>query len=126
MNKLTIVVTIYKNEKNIIPFYEDFCKNIKPSLDDYEIVMVNDASPDNSWKVMKELAKKDHKIKLIRLARNFGAIAASYTGIKYSTGDCVTVKACDLQEPPELTIDMYRKWKNGGGKDCYRSARRKR
>jgi len=113
MSKISIVVTIYKNEKNIDPFYNDFCANIKPYLDDYEIIMVNDASPDNSWEKMLALAKKDTRIKLIKLSRNFGAIAASFTGIQYSTGDCITLKACDLQEPAELLLDMYDKWKNG-------------
>lgn len=113
MNKLSLIVPIYKNEHNIIPFYEDFQNNIMPFLDDYEIIMVHDASPDNSWEIMIELAKENPKIKLIKLSRNFGAIAASFTGIKYATGDCVTVKACDLQEPAELTIEMYNKWKHG-------------
>ncbi len=113
MNKLSIVVPIYKNEMNILPFYEDFIHNIKPHLEDYEIIMVHDASPDNSWTVMNQIASNDKKIKLIRLSRNFGSVAACFTGIQYSTGDCVTVKACDLQEPPELLLQMYDKWKNG-------------
>ncbi len=116
MGKISIVVPIYKNEDNIRPFYNDFVKNIKPYIDDYEIVMVHDASPDDSWTVMNKLAEEDSNVKLIKLSRNFGAIAASFTGIRYSTGDCVTVKACDLQEPPELTIEMYNKWKMGGAK----------
>lgn len=113
MNKLSIVVPIYKNQDNIRPFYNDFNDNIKPFIDDYEIIMVHDASPDGSWNIMKEIAESDNKIKLIKLSRNFGAIAASFTGIQYSEGDCVTVKACDLQEPPELTVNMYNMWKNG-------------
>lgn len=113
MNKLSLIVPIYKNENNIIPFYEDFQNNIMPFLDNYEIIMVHDASPDNSWEIMIKLAKENPKIKLIKLSRNFGAIAASFTGIKYAVGDCVTVKACDLQEPAELTIEMYNKWKQG-------------
>lgn len=113
MSKLSIVVPIYKNQDNIIPFYQDFNANIKPYIDDYEIIMVHDASPDASWDVMLQLAETDSKVKLIKLSRNFGAIAASFTGIQYSEGDCVTVKACDLQEPPELTVNMYKMWKDG-------------
>lgn len=113
MNKLSIIVTIYKNENNIIPFYEDFNNNIAPYLDDYEIIMVNDDSPDNSWTVMKEIASKDKKVKIIKLFRNFGAVAASFTGLQNASGDCATIKAADLQEPASLTIQMYEKWKHG-------------
>lgn len=113
MSKLSIVVPIYKNQDNIIPFYQDFNANIKPYIDDYEIIMVHDASPDASWDVMLQIAETNSKVKLIKLSRNFGAIAASFTGIQYSEGDCVTVKACDLQEPPELTVNMYKMWKDG-------------
>lgn len=113
MNKLSVVVTIYKNEDNIRPFYENFNNEIVPFIDDYEIIMVNDASPDNSWAIMEELASHDPKVKIIKLMRNFGAVAASFIGIKYSTGDCVTLKAADLQEPESLLIEMYKRWKNG-------------
>lgn len=113
MNKLSIIVTIYKNENNIIPFYEDFNNNIAPYLDDYEIIMVNDDSPDNSWTIMKKIASKDKKVKIIKLFRNFGAVAASFTGLQNASGDCATIKAADLQEPASLTIQMYEKWKHG-------------
>lgn len=112
-NKLSIIVTVYKNENNLIPFYEDFIKNIAPYIDDYEIIMVNDDSPDDSWTVMKTIAERDDKVKLVKLIRNFGAVAASFTGLQCATGDCATIKAADLQEPAELTIQMYEKWKKG-------------
>ena len=113
MNKLSIIVTIYKNENNIIPFYEDFNNNIAPYLDDYEIIMVNDDSPDNSWTIMKEIASKDKKVKIIKLFRNFGAVAASFTGLQNASGDCAKIKAAAIQEPASLTIQMYEKWKHG-------------
>lgn len=113
MSKVSVLVTIYKNEDNIIPFYEDFNQNIAPYFDDYELIMINDDSPDNSWNVMLRLAQMDKHIKLLRLSRNFGAIAATFAGLQYATGDCITVKACDLQEPAELTINMYNEWKSG-------------
>ena len=104
---------IYKNEKNIIPFLNNFRQEIAPFIEDYEIIMVNDGSPDNSWKILSDEAKKDEHIKAIRLSRNYGAFEAVFTGFRYATGDCITVKGVDLQEPPELTINMYSKWKNG-------------
>ncbi len=117
MSKVSVLVSVYKNEDNIIPFYEDFMTNIVPVFkaggDDYELIMINDDSPDNSWTIMKSLAMKDDHIKLLRLSRNFGAISATFTGLSYASGDCITVKACDLQEPAELTVNMYKEWKNG-------------
>lgn len=86
MSKVSVLVTIYKNEDNIIPFYEDFNQNIAPYFDDYELIMINDDSPDNSWNVMLRLAQMDKHIKLLRLSRNFGAIAATFAGLQYATG----------------------------------------
>ncbi len=113
MSKLSLVTAIYKNEGNIIPFYKNFMEEIAPYLDDYEIIMINDRSPDHSWEIMKELAEKDPHIKIALLSRNFGAYEANFIGYQFVTGDCVTVKAVDLQEPAELTISMYNKWKEG-------------
>lgn len=113
MSKLSLITPIYKNEKNIIPFYESFMKEIAPYVEDYEIIMVNDGSPDNSWEIMKILAEKDPKIKIIKLSRNFGAYEANFIGYMYATGDCITTKAVDLQEPAELTVNMFQAWKDG-------------
>lgn len=117
MSMVSILVSVYKNEGNIIPFYEDFATNIVPEIrangDDYELIMINDDSPDTCWQIMKGLSARDPHIRLIRLSRNFGAVAATFTGLQYADGDCITVKSCDLQEPAELTIEMYREWKRG-------------
>lgn len=117
MSKVSVLVSVYKNEDNILPFYEDFMANIVPAFekegDDYELIMINDDSPDNSWQIMKTLPLKNKHVKLLRLSRNFGAISATFTGLSYATGDCITVKACDMQEPPELTVNMYKEWKKG-------------
>lgn len=117
MSKVSVIINIYKNEANILPFYDDFQKNIAPAIlangDDYELIMVNDDSPDDSWQVLKDLAIRDSHVKLLRLSRNFGAVSASFTGLTYATGDCITTRACDLQEPAELTVQMYQEWKKG-------------
>lgn len=113
MNKVSVLVAIYKNEYNILPFYEEFNKNIAPHLDDYELIMINDDSPDRSWEIMLSLAEQDDHVKCIRLSRNFGAIPTIFTGMQYSSGDCIMVKACDLQEPSDLSVNMYNEWKNG-------------
>ena len=82
-------------------------------LYEYEIIMVNDGSGDNSYEVMKELAKKDSNIKIFSLSKNYGSHAATYCGLTKCTGDCAVVKAADMQEPSELILKMVDSWKEG-------------
>lgn len=112
--KLSIIVPVYYNELNLRPLYDDIKKKVIDVIDyDYEIVMVDDGSKDNSFEVMKELATKDKNIKIIKLSRNFGSHSAVLAGLNYCTGDCAVFKAADLQEPTELIIDMVNSWKQG-------------
>ncbi|MBR1942925.1 glycosyltransferase family 2 protein [bacterium] len=114
MTKLSIVIPVYQNEFNLKPLYEDIKEKFIDKIDfEYEIVMVDDGSTDNSWQVMKELAQIDKNIKLIHLSRNFGAGAATLCGFANSTGDCAILKAADLQDPTELLLQLYDKWKEG-------------
>ncbi len=75
----------------------------------YEIIMVNDASPDGSWELIKELARDDDHVKGINLARNFGQHYAITAGLDYARGEWVVVMDCDLQHPPEEIPKLYRK-----------------
>ena len=112
--KLSIVIPVYFNELNLPPLYEDIKKKIISVIDyDYEIVMVNDGSLDNSYAVMKQLAEKDSHVKIISLSRNFGSHAAILCGLSKCTGDCAVIKAADLQEPTEIILEMVEKWKKG-------------
>ncbi len=80
---------------------------------EYEIIMVDDCSQDDSFAKMKELADKDQNVRIFRLSRNFGSHAAILCGLEKSRGDCVAVKAADLQEPTELILEMVERWKQG-------------
>lgn len=112
--KISIVIPVYYNEDNLRPLYEDIKKKVIDVIDyNYEIVMVNDGSKDNSYGVMQELAGKDKNIKIVSLSRNFGSHAAILCGLAKCTGDCAIVKAADLQEPTELVIEMVERWKAG-------------
>lgn len=112
--KLSIVIPVYYNEDNLRPLYADIKKKIIEVIDyDYEIVMVNDGSLDQSYQVMEELAGMDSHIRIISLSRNFGSHAAVLCGLANCTGDCAVVKAADLQEPTELILQMVDSWKNG-------------
>lgn len=112
--KLSIVVPVYFNEENLPVLYDDIKEKIIDKIDyDYEIVMVNDGSKDKSYDVIMELSKKDKNIVPVSLSRNFGSHAAILCGLSYATGDCIAVKAADLQEPTELLLEMVDKWKEG-------------
>lgn len=112
--KLSIVIPVYYNEENLIPLYDDIKAKIIDVIDyEYEIIMVNDGSKDNSYTVMQNIAKKDSNVKIVSLSRNFGSHAAILCGLSKSTGDCAVVKAADLQEPTEMILEMVESWKQG-------------
>lgn len=112
--KLSIIIPVYYNEENLNPLYDDLKEKIIDVIDyEYEFVLVNDGSGDNSWEVMKDLAHRDSHIKIVSLSRNFGSHAAILCGLTKCTGDCAVVKAADLQEPSELILEMVERWKKG-------------
>lgn len=112
--KLSIVIPVYYNEDNLLPLYNDIKDKFIDKIDfDYEIVFVDDGSKDNSFNIIKELMKRDSNIKGFRLSRNFGSHSAILCGLAKCSGDCAVVKAADLQEPTDIILEMYEKWKNG-------------
>ena len=112
--KVSIVIPVYYNEENLRVLYDDIREKFIEKIDyEYEIVMVNDGSKDQSYEVMKELARRDPCVTAISLSRNFGSHAAILCGLANSTGDCAVVKAADLQEPTEMIHDMVASWRSG-------------
>lgn len=114
MKKISIVVPVYYNQDNLLPLYTDLKEKVLSKIDiDYELIMVDDGSKDNSYQVMKELAKLDNKIRTVRLSRNFGEHSAILAGLSVCTGDFAVRKAADLQEPSEVILDMMKKYEEG-------------
>ncbi|MBR6147749.1 MAG: glycosyltransferase family 2 protein [Lachnospiraceae bacterium] len=117
MSKLSIIIPVYYNEGALLPLYKDMKEKaldvILKQGDDYEIIMVDDGSEDNSWEEMKQLFDMDDRITLYHLSRNFGEHPAILCGLEHCSGDCAINKAADLQEPSELILDMFSKWKEG-------------
>ncbi len=117
MSKISIIIPVYFNEGELLPLYNDMKeKALLPILeqgDDYELIMVDDGSQDNSWEELKQLFEMDERITLYHLSRNFGEHPAILCGLANCTGDCAINKAADLQEPSELILDMFAKWKEG-------------
>lgn len=112
--KVSIVIPVYFNQDNLNPLYEDIRQKLYIHTEyDWEIVMVNDGSRDESYSVMKKLAAGDSRLKIFSLSRNFGSHAAILCGLSKCTGDCAIVKAADLQEPTELVLDLLKSWEKG-------------
>ncbi len=99
--KVSLVTSLYRSEGHLEEFCDRCVKSLSEVSDDYEIILVNDASPDNSLEVAIALRCKNDKIKIIDLSRNFGQHKALMTGIQYAKGDYVFMIDSDLEEPPE-------------------------
>ena len=113
MSRISIIIPVYYNSDTLMLLYEDMKAKILGELGDYEIVMVDDGSGDDSWDVMNKIRDMDGNVKLVRLSRNFGEHAAILAGLANCSGDCAVTKQADLQEDSELILRMYDKWKEG-------------
>lgn len=111
--ELTIVSPVYHGEKMLNELVQRIHAAIKELTDDYEIILVNDCSPDLSWQKITEICSHDKKVKGINLSRNFGQPYAITAGLSYAAGEYVAVIDCDLQNKPEDLPAMYRKAKEG-------------
>lgn len=113
MSKLSIVIPVYYNADTLKLLYDDLKAKVLSELDEYEIVMVDDGSGDDSWNVINELKAVDSNIVAVKLSRNFGEHSAILAGLSVCTGDCAVTKQADLQEDSSLIIKMYESWKSG-------------
>ncbi len=112
--RLSAIVACYRDAESIPVMYERLTAVFqKIKLDYYEILFVNDCSPDNSAQVLKELAAKDRRVIVITHTRNFGSQNAFTSGMRIATGDAVILLDGDLQDPPELIEQFYAKWQEG-------------
>jgi len=132
MEKISVVVSCYNEEKALPLFYEEMERVRKKDFEgivEFEYIFVNDGSKDNTpkniiitdldsrdntLKIIKELNQKDPKVRYISFSRNFGKEAAMYAGLEAAEGDYVTLMDADLQDPPALLKQMYDAIKNEG------------
>jgi len=106
---LSIVTTLYYSAPYLEEFYKRITESVKKITDDYEIIFVNDGSPDNSLEVVLDFYKKDHRVRVIDLSRNFGHHKAIMTGLRWAKGDKIFLIDCDLEEAPENLELFYHK-----------------
>ena len=115
MKKISIIVPMYYEEEVAKECYKRI-KNVLTGLSnnyEHEIIFVNDGSKDKTLDILKSIAKDDKLVKVISFSRNFGHQAAVTAGIKNCDGDAVVIIDADMQDPPELIVDMLAKWEEG-------------
>lgn len=109
--KISIVTTLYNSKSYIKEFYDRIKKSALKITNDYEIIFVNDGSPDESLKEVIKLYKEDKNVVIIDLSKNFGHHKAMMTGMKYAKGDYILLIDVDLEETPELLNKYWEKIK---------------
>ena len=105
---ISIVVPCYNEEESLPYFYEEMSKVMK-KMDyvKFELIFVEDGSKDKTLSMLKDLSKKDDRVKYISFSRNFGKEAGMLAGLANAKGDYVAIMDADLQDPPKLIIEMY-------------------
>lgn len=109
----SIVAPIYNEEGNILRLYNRIHEVMSSTGEAWELILVNDGSRDNSIKEMTDAAAKDPRVKIVNFARNFGHQIAVTAGIDYAQGKAVVLIDADLQDPPEVILEMIERWKAG-------------
>jgi glycosyltransferase involved in cell wall biosynthesis len=110
---LTIITPAYNEADNITLLYQRIEKVFKYEMIDWEWIIVDDHSQDNTFQVISQIAQQDTHVKGIRLARNAGSHAAIKCGMDFCQGKCAVVMAADLQDPPEIIPNLIHKWQQG-------------
>lgn len=111
--KISVVSPVYRGEKMVSELVQRNVEALTTITDDYEIILVNDASPDESWREIEKECAKNPKVKGLNLSRNFGQHYAITAGLSYATGDWIVVMDCDLQDRPEEIPNLYKKAQEG-------------
>ena len=109
----SIIAPIYNESENILELYSRISQTLEKTEEPWEILLVDDGSTDGSTSIIKRLAEEDSRVQKIIFARNFGHQIAVTAGLDYSLGKAVIIIDSDLQDPPEVILDLISKWKEG-------------
>ncbi len=111
--ELSVVVPVFGCRDCLEPLHTRLRQSLGSLTPDFELIFVDDRSPDGAWEALVQLAARDAAVRAIRLSRNFGQHAAITAGLAESRGRWTVVMDCDLQEPPEVIPSLYAKAQEG-------------
>lgn len=111
--ELSLIVPVYNEEEVVDVFIKAADEILSKNDINYEFIFVNDGSTDDTFNILKKNSQLDSKVKVVNLSKNFGKEIALSAGIDFATGKAGIPIDCDLQDPPELILEMYYKWKEG-------------
>lgn len=123
----SIIAPIFNELENLPLLYNRVSEVMDQTGEDWELILVDDGSSDGSTDIMRELAARDHRVRPIIFARNFGHQIAVTAGMDYSRGQAVVIIDADLQDPPEVILELIKVARRlpGGLRRAYRARRRK-
>lgn len=110
---LSVVIPVYGCKAALPELHRRLTATVEQITQDYEIILVNDACPQNSWEEICKICEKDKRVVGLEMSRNFGQIKAITAGLDYSSGEWVVVMDCDLQDRPEEILNLYAKAQEG-------------
>lgn len=118
--KLSLVVPCYNEEANVERFFSEVNRVFKGKADDYEFVFVNDGSTDGTYQKLKKIYEENSAspVQILTFSRNFGKEAAIYAGLSYAKGDLICIIDADLQQRPEVVLEMLREMEQDETLDC--------
>ncbi len=111
--KISVIVPCFNESENINKTFSRIYECVSKFCKNFEIIFVDDGSTDDSFSKLFLLSKENKELKIVKLSRNFGHQNAIFAGLEHSSGDCIFIIDADLQDPPELFEEMYKKWEQG-------------
>ena len=122
--ELSVVIPVFNEADNLDLLIARLMPVLERCVASCEVIFVDDGSSDQSLKLLLDFKSNRPDIKVVKLTRNFGAVHCSKTGMRFVEGDAFTIIAADLQDPPELIVEMVKRWLNGSKFTiCERSGR---
>ena len=107
----SVVAPVYNESGSLMEFYRRTSSVLESTGESWELILIDDGSQDGSTEIIRQLAKEDEHVRPVIFARNFGHQIAVTAGLDYSRGKAVTIIDSDLQDPPEVILDLVAKWR---------------